>query len=288
MLSKKNLFTLFKMIMIELIRFLNRKYPFHFLSLIGTVAISFSIGVLIFVFEPFGFINYEGNKLVASLIFAFITFIALIIMNTIKKIMNTEVVGKWTIYKEIIFLMFVILIITFGNFFYLSYLINGYSKTISNFFNTLFLTFSIGLLPVSFIVLYRYNDIKNHKLGKVLNDNSDDDEILVFNSLNKSDKDVVIQKKYFLFIESIKNNVHIYFIENENIKTISIRNTLQNVENHFQDPALLRCHRSFIVNVNNIKTAKGNSNGYKIYFKNYNHYIPVSRSYTKTFQDLVF
>jgi len=53
-------------------------------------------------------------------------------------------------------------------------------------------------------------------------------------------------------------------------------------------PGIYRCHRSFLVNLSNIKTVTGNSNGFKIHFKNYNKHVPVSRSYTNEFKKLIY
>ncbi len=189
------------------------------------------------------------------------------------------------ILKEILFLSFVILLISIGSYFFLSLLIEGFLFSFFNLGYTISLTFSISVFLISVIIFFKHSNFKKENIKTLI---SDTNEILKFISLNKTDKDVVINKSNFLYVEAIKNNVHIYYYDEEIVKTISIRNTLKNIENQFQDNSLFRCHRSFIVNTNNIKTAKGNSNRYKIYFDNYNHFIPVSRSYTKDFQNLIY
>ena len=42
---------------------------------------------------------------------------------------------------------------------------------------------------------------------------------------------------------------------------------------------IFQCHRSFVVNVNNITAAQGNSNGYQLTLGTCTNTIPVSRSY---------
>lgn len=272
---------------LRFIHFFNRKYPFQYISMTSIFIISFGIGFFLFVLKPFGFVNYENNKIIASLGFSLVTLISLVIINFLKKRVLKRIITKWTIFKEFLFLNFVILLITIGNYFYLSFLIEDFQLSFFNLIYTMFLTFSIGIFPVSFVTLFRYNKLKNNNLGALINDSNDSNESIKFTSLNKTDDEVIIAKKNFLYVEAIKNNVHIYYYE-EFVKTRSIRNTLKNIEIQLQDKTLFRCHRSFIVNTNNIKTAKGNSNGYKIYFNNYNHFIPVSRSYTKAFQNLIY
>jgi hypothetical protein len=276
---------------LKFIQFFKRKYPFLSTSTGSIFIISFCVGFFIFVLRPFGFVNYEGNKIIACLGFSLVTLISLFIVNFIKKRFIKNTIVKWTIFKEFIFLNLVLLLITLGNYFYLSLIMGDFQLSLFYFIYTLFLTFSVGIFPVGFVTLFRYNRFKNNKLGVLINDGNDGNdgnEIIEFISLNKTDKEVIINKVDFLYVEAIKNNVHIYYYDNELVKTISIRNTLKNIENQCQDKTFFRCHRSFIVNTNNIKTAKGNSNSYKIYFNNYNHFIPVSRSYTKAFQSLIY
>lgn len=276
--------------MIRPIQFFNRKYPFRHLSIISIFIISLSVGLLLFILKPFGFVNYENNKIIASLGFAGVTFLSLILVNLVKKYFLKPLITKWTIFKEILFLNFVIFCIAIGNYLYLSFLIAGFTLSFNNFIYTTFLTFSIGVIPVAFITLFRYNVLKNNNLGDIINDDDDDHitETIVFNSLNKTDPEIVIPVNDFMFVEAIKNNMHIYYYENNLVKTIAVRNTLKKIDDQLPEKFLFRCHKSFIVNTNNIKTAKGNSNSYKIYFENYAHFVPVSRSYTKAFQDLFF
>ncbi len=277
--------------MIRLIQFFNRKYPFRHISIISIFIISFCVGSLLFILKPFGFVNYENNKIIAALGFSLVTFISLIFINLIKQKLIKPIIVKWTIFKELLFLNFVIFFITIGNYFYLSIIIEGFILSFDNLKYAAFLTFSIGIIPIAFITLFRYNVLKNNKLGVLINDDDTDDhvsETIKFNSLNKTDAEIVIAINDFLFVEAIKNNMHIYYYENNLVKTISVRNTLKKIDDQLQKKFLFRCHRSFIVNTNNIKTAKGNSNSYKIYFENYDHFVPVSRSYTKAFQDLIF
>jgi len=191
---------------------------------------------------------------------------------------------KKTIIKEVSYLDFMILIISLGNLFFI---IKDFQLNFSTLFYGIFLIFSLGLFSISFFTVLKNK--RDNNLGEIVDENIISvTDTLKFKSLNKTDEELVLNKENFLFVEAIKNNVHIYYYEDEIIKTRSLRNTLKNIENQIKDEAVFRCHRSFIVNTENIKTAKGNSNNYKIYFNKYNHFIPVSRSYTKSFRELVY
>ena len=50
---------------------------------------------------------------------------------------------------------------------------------------------------------------------------------------------------------------------------------------------IIKCHRSYIVNINYIERFEGNSQGYKLYFENISFPIPVSKSFASKLQELI-
>jgi DNA-binding LytR/AlgR family response regulator len=91
-----------------------------------------------------------------------------------------------------------------------------------------------------------------------------------------------------LYIEAQKNNIAVCYLRDDKPTTIELHTTLsaaidelRNYENIFQ------CHRSFVVNVNNITSAKGNSNGYQLTLGPCTNSIPVSRSYVPQLKSFV-
>ncbi|MBP8849665.1 MAG: LytTR family transcriptional regulator DNA-binding domain-containing protein [Breznakibacter sp.] len=50
-------------------------------------------------------------------------------------------------------------------------------------------------------------------------------------------------------------------------------------------PEFIRCHRGYMVNLLNIKSVEGNSQGYRLGFNGTNTEVPVSRAFTKIFQE---
>ncbi len=274
-----------------IIKILNKKYPLQHTSIHNAFIISCFVGLFLLILQPLGLVNSTKNKIILCLVFSLITFLSLLLTNSFKRIFFKKKNIRWTILKEFNFQLFVILTITLGNYLYLSIILHSFQPSIFHFIITIFFTLSIAVLPIGFVTFYRYNSLRNTDLGKIINSSNEnivDDEIIKFVSLNKTDNEILIRKNDLLFIEVVKNNILLYYYDNQLVKTISTRNTLKVIEKEFEnDKTLFRCHRSFIVNTQNIKTAKGNSNGYKIYFKNYEGCVPVSRSYAKIFQDLI-
>lgn len=54
---------------------------------------------------------------------------------------------------------------------------------------------------------------------------------------------------------------------------------MKSVEEQISSKKILRCHRSYIVNLEKIESLKGNAQGYKLKIFDSNYIVPVSRKY---------
>ncbi|CAN5299758.1 hypothetical protein BH10BAC4_BH10BAC4_01440 [soil metagenome] len=80
-----------------------------------------------------------------------------------------------------------------------------------------------------------------------------------------------------LFVEADDNYSTVTWKEQDNIRKKLLRVNLKNIESQLNNSFALRCHRSFIVNVNAICAISGNTNGYKLKITGTDFSIPVSR-----------
>lgn len=275
----------------NLFKFFSKRYPF-IVQNISTITITgISIWLMIYLLQPFGFNTYQNNKLVASLGFGIITFICFFLSNHFLKQKFLKLkIKKWTLGAEMLYTSLLILMISFTNAIYLHLMVNENGLESEFLLKVLLYTTIIGLFPIIVLLLVKYNHILKTDLNKVIDkrEQTESGTIISLSSINTKEKKFSLEIDNLLFIEALKNNVHIYYLDNNSVKTQSMRNTFTNVIEQLGDVNVFRCHRSFLINTNNIKTAKGNSNGYKIYLKNYEIPIPVSRSYTQAFYELVF
>ena len=87
-----------------------------------------------------------------------------------------------------------------------------------------------------------------------------------------------------LYLRAMDNYVSIKYLHNNQTKTTLIRNTLKNFEKEFGNTFLLRCHRSYMVNVNKVIMVKKEGNNLKLQIEcpKENENIPVSRGYAPT------
>ena len=109
---------------------------------------------------------------------------------------------------------------------------------------------------------------------------------LVFIAENEKDKTELFPDQ-LLYIESADNYSNIVFTEEAKVKKQLIRSSLKRMESQIKDENILRCHRTFIVNLKNVKNIEGNAAGYKLSFDQDGYFVPVSRSFgTKILEKL--
>ncbi|MDR2927323.1 MAG: LytTR family transcriptional regulator [Cytophagaceae bacterium] len=83
-----------------------------------------------------------------------------------------------------------------------------------------------------------------------------------------------------IFLQANDNYVTIYCETDGKAKSYLLRNTLKQLEQELKDFPLLRCHRSFTVNINHVKMMKSEKGSVQLFMDNLcTHTIPVSRSY---------
>jgi DNA-binding LytR/AlgR family response regulator len=80
----------------------------------------------------------------------------------------------------------------------------------------------------------------------------------------------------------------VFWKEVETIKSQMIRTSLLNAEDILKEyKFILKCHRSYLININHIDKIEGNSQGYKLFLDNVSFAIPVSRNSIDKLQGLI-
>jgi hypothetical protein len=83
-----------------------------------------------------------------------------------------------------------------------------------------------------------------------------------------------------VFITSADNYIDICFEDNDTLRHKLVRTTMDNTEKDIgKNSYVMRCHRSFIVNLRYVDSIKGNAAGYRLKVSKVQEVIPVSRTY---------
>lgn len=146
------------------------------------------------------------------------------------------------------------------------------------------------LLPYSISTLFFAWDEKNRQvkelkeIGQNISDSGEDSQQKKNNIVNftddKGEIKLSITKDSLLYIESADNYLYIWYKGKMGVTKFLLRNTLKNIEEKFAGSTIIRCHRSFAVNFDQVKVAKKTKNG--IYLDlgvDTVPEIPVSKSY---------
>lgn len=90
-----------------------------------------------------------------------------------------------------------------------------------------------------------------------------------------------------LFIEADDNYCTVFWKEQADIRKRLLRVNLKSLESQLNNSFALRCHRSYIVNVNAISAVSGNANGYRLKINGSDFSVPVSRQKGKEVLDKI-
>lgn len=89
-----------------------------------------------------------------------------------------------------------------------------------------------------------------------------------------------VKKDSLLYMESADNYVSVWYLSKTGVSKYLIRNTLKEMEERFSGTNIVRCHRSFMVNLDQVKIAKRTPTGIVLDLGTDKiPDIPVSRTY---------
>ncbi len=147
-----------------------------------------------------------------------------------------------------------------------------------------------GIIPITVTTLLLRNNLLQFNLASAIKANQELEKISVMknevskpSALNQitifSDTTDTLSLNLpdLLFVEADDNYSTIFWKNGGDVQKKMLRMNLKNVENQMDNVYTIRCHRSYIVNINAISNVSGNTNGYKLKIRDSDFSIPVSR-----------
>ena len=263
--------------------FLTRKYPFkqseHWLR--DSIIYGAVIWAILYLLQPFGFSLYTGNKCLVAAIFGLITSVCYAFYYWAVLRWLLLHVKPWRIWHDGCAVLGLILFIALCNFLMFSYIFE-IPITFSLFLAFLYWTLIIGVFITIVSIGIEYNRFLREKMEALLSNTTEEqkDICITIHDTNVRGNDLTIPINDLLYIEAQKNNISVCHIKDEKPVSVEVHTTLSAVIDELKDyENIFQCHRSFVVNVNNITSARGNSNGYQLRLGKCPSSIPVSRQY---------
>jgi DNA-binding LytR/AlgR family response regulator len=249
------------------------------------------VALFLIVFQPFG--TYEWKHPQKYLLlggFGLVTFLILLFDGFVIRQIFSDYYKEesWTTAKEICNQLLIIMTISLGNYLYALWIgdkLDPVNFHLKHFLYILWTTFIIGLFPSVAITLYNqnrlYNKFKNPPQPLPVPESSlQNDSVLSLDFKADNGKDSIrIPVSSFLFAEAADNYVDIFFLnEGGTVGKHLLRSSLSRLEKENPHPFLVRCHRSYWVNLHQIEKISGNAQGYRLHLLSTDLSVPVGRS----------
>lgn len=270
---------------------LEEEYPFKMVLKNEFFTFLKFISVLILLFYVVGFFNRGQNMFYFYLGFMLILFVTFLINYVINlKILSVFGFAKnWCLWKEIVRRLFFLSIYSFNVIFYIDYTLSiNFTKV--DFVQFITICLIIGSIPIVIKIFTVKNKYLKEALveaellnKKISSSNQQKDKrfreelIIKSNIINDVFK---IDVNDLLYIQSNQNYISIYYLKDHKIESYLLRVSLVNALKQITSNSILQCHRSYVVNINNIEKVTGNSQRLKLQIKD-DIFVPVSRSFVK-------
>jgi hypothetical protein len=253
---------------------MDKKVPFYLLEKKNIVRMILftAIFALLFInlFQPFGSRNWYPN--ISD--FKYFFFSSLIILTGMLVVVVSRLfMGLYIRRHELNYLQYAILILSeilamslFFSLFSRYLPSGGKERDFMQLFQKSFVNTSLVLLlPYSISILFFSWKEKN----RLLQAQQDDDgavpthkKSLIGFQDEKGELKISIMLENLVLIESAENYATIHYINKDKLNTFLIRNSLKWIEDNLtKDTSLVRCHRSYIINLDKVRVFKKTKNG---------------------------
>jgi hypothetical protein len=249
------------------------------------------------VFKPFGIALLPPHQQwLHPILFGLVTFAVcslceIVLPRLLPGIFAEE---QWESWKEIVFLLFIVVCISAGNY-WLMHVLYPEPPGGRRFSKVLSITAEVGIFPVVFVVLmkqmllYRRYVDEAKRLNQQLEPASlqpltqppvTPERRIVLEGEGLKER-LELLPEQILFVRSADNYVEVFFSTESGIGSQLLRSSLKNVAQQLSSfPAFCRCHRMHLVNLDLVERISGNAQGLRLHLRGVQDPIPVSRSLT--------
>ena len=267
---------------------LSQKEKLVFILLTG-----FFVFLFMLFFQPFGVNNYDPDETITLDFFLIMALMGLVVSLIIG-------INEFLIYRLVIprlpnrlqlilWIGWSVVWLASGTFLFYNYLGNFHDWVWSSWFEFIGNIGAMSLIPLAGILVYiRIRNLSSSLNARELQLFSNEEGEALLNFIAENEKDQFsIPLKYLLLIESEDNYVAVHYLKDEQVTKVLLRKSLKSLQEESHHPALVRCHRSYMVNLKHIREVKGNRKRMSITLENIEESIPVSRQYADQIYEVV-
>ena len=246
------------------------------------------ITLFLYLFQPFGSVPISGAVVLDLLR---IRFSYLFLRNVFFEWFTSCVLKlqkdlpSWTLLKWILSTMGLLVFIAIGNYLFINFIMNGNFNNGTFFFEMLYNTILVGIIPVVFSGIITQNKARKRNetsaaiIQSQLHPTGSPTPSVQLTAQNGHQKMECLVTDLF-FLEAMQNYTAVHYKNDNVLEKTMLRNTLTALEQQLENTPIFRCHRSYLVNVDLIEKVEGNAQGLRLYLKAAGEIVvPVSRKY---------
>jgi len=288
-----------KILLNKIRKILNKPFPFYesYKQKIGVpIALSLIVMIGIILLNPSENLDSFIEQVLNVFTYGFITiFITLVFSLVLPEILpNTFDIEKWNVKKTIIF--FLLSVLSVGIFISLFAYHFDNLNSISFFpffFVILIRAIVLSFFPIIALVLFAESWLhkRNHiqavgiinKLKKSTATRSNQPNDIAYTFAKNTKDEINVYENDLYFIKAEGNYCLVVFNNKSTIEKQLIRSKLKEIEQIvIKSVQLIRCHKSYIINLNKVSNVTGNANGYILHSNEHDYNVPVSRKLSKS------
>jgi len=277
--------------------------PFPFVkSYKQALAISLFTGVFVtlflYIFKPFGIIESPSHT-VYLMGYGGIAFSVVYFSLQILPLLKTDWFNPntWNLLNNIILMCWILLVISFFNWWYALYIYNTLGATSSHFrevpvelLENIGMVFSVGIFPILIMnyIVERQLFTQNIKLAKDVESTIDYISSIPTNCTSfempiDGNKSIIVLSKNLILVKAEGGNyVTVFWLEENELKSQLWRVTLKNLLSKIEsDQNILQCHKSYLINRSFIIEVTGNARTLALRMEGLDFEIPVSRNFPR-------
>lgn len=257
----------------------------------------FIAGFLI-VFQPFGAYAWNSPRKIPVLAgygvitFAVLLFNSFMLPRLLPSWFREE---RWTVGREIAFVGLHILSIGLANYVYDGFVYGNFEREgwqPAQLAAMILVTGIIGLFPATGITtlkylrhLHRYAQPPQPQPLTPSQQAVDQQRVIELVAENGKDR-LTLPLADLLYLESADNYSEIVFEKAGSLKKELLRGSLSRFEAQVPPGVVVRCHRSYLVNLHRVRRVTGNAQGYKLHLDGLDTPVPVARAYSEVVKSL--
>lgn len=252
-------------------------------SVLRSAVIGVSIGLflsfILFFVEPFDTNEFQSNnRLILLCGFGVLLYLVYILHSFVERIFYLRLDERWAVKHEVLSVSIYFLIVGTVIYLYNHFIINEHSVYSFESHWWYFKNIVAGMIPLlaPLLIFGRQKLGEKHVLALP---NS-----FLLKGENKDER-LLLKRKQVLFIQAMENYVEIHYLGKNHVPcSITFRQTLSKI--FIQLPFLIKCHRSYLVNMDHVEEILGNSQKAMLSFGKLEQQIPLSKTLYKSIKDI--